>query len=154
MGADGFARTSSCRDWYPGLAGEIGMKQGDMNLEASAMNAKKPDAETFDEREARTKEFLLGNTERLLAVRTKDREFHGLEREFLYAQAQMLLDYKKSKEMLETREKTSWVGSLNPAGISQRSIRFRIRASELHLPKALSVGKSISSFSIARQASS
>jgi hypothetical protein len=105
------------------------MKQGDTDPKASAVNAAEPTAETFDEREARTKEFLLGNTERLLAVRNKDREFHGLEREFLYAQAQMLLDYKKSKDIKHPRD----------VGNARENILGRFLESSGYLPKKYSV---------------
>jgi len=105
------------------------MKQSDADPEASVVNAAEPTAETFDEREARTKELLLGHTERLLAVRNKDREFHGLEREFLYAQAQMLLDYKKSKDIKHPRD----------VGNARENILGRFLESSGYLPKKYSV---------------
>jgi hypothetical protein len=105
------------------------MKQGETDPKASAVNPVEPTAETFDEREARTKEFLFGNTERLLPVRNKDREFHGLEREFLYAQAQMLLDYKKSKDIKHPRD----------VGNARENILGRFLESSGYLPKKYSV---------------
>ena len=104
------------------------MKQDDTNPKGSATNPE-PVAETFDEREARVREWLLGSTERLLAVRTKDREFHGLEREFLYAQAQMLLDYKKSKDIKHPRD----------VGNARENILGRFLESSGYLPKKYSV---------------
>lgn len=41
----------------------------------------------------------------LLELRTKDREFHGLEREFYNYQAQMLFDYEKTKDLHHIRYK-------------------------------------------------
>jgi hypothetical protein len=69
----------------------------------SPAERREKDAE-FKERELRTKALLLGQARRSLAVRTKDREFHGLEREFLYAQSQMLVDYEKSKDIKHPRD--------------------------------------------------
>jgi hypothetical protein len=51
-----------------------------------------------EEREERTKQYLLDEARRAIALRTKDREFHGLEREFLYLQARMLVDYDETKD--------------------------------------------------------
>ena len=51
-----------------------------------------------------TKNFLLDQSQRAIALRSKDREFHGLEREFLYCQTQMLIDYDKSKDIKHPRD--------------------------------------------------
>ncbi len=56
------------------------------------------------QREADTKNFLLDQSQRAIALRSKDREFHGLEREFLYCQTQMLVDYNKSKDIKHPRD--------------------------------------------------
>jgi hypothetical protein len=52
-----------------------------------------------EEREERTKQFLLDEARRAIALRTKDREFHGLERDFLYLQARMLVEYGGTKDI-------------------------------------------------------
>ncbi len=56
------------------------------------------------EQEANAQKFLSDRTERAIALRSKDREFHGLEREFRYFQEQMLVDYKKSKDIKHPRD--------------------------------------------------
>ncbi len=60
--------------------------------------------EDFELQEARTKANLLDQAKRAIAVRSQDREFHGLEREFLYHQSQMLLDFEKSKDIHHPRD--------------------------------------------------
>jgi hypothetical protein len=62
------------------------------------------DDEDFELREARTKASLLEQAKRAIAVRSKDREFHGLEREFLYLQSEMLLEFEKSKDIRHPRD--------------------------------------------------
>jgi hypothetical protein len=62
------------------------------------------DDEEDEEREERTKRFLLDEAQRAIDLRSKDREFHGLEREFLHHQAQMLIDYNKSKDIQHPRD--------------------------------------------------
>lgn len=57
-----------------------------------------------EDREAKAKEFLLEQAKRAIAVRSKDREFHGLEREFMYHQSQMAFDYDKSKDLKHPRD--------------------------------------------------
>jgi hypothetical protein len=57
-----------------------------------------------EEREERTKQYLLDEARRAIALRTKDREFHGLEREFLYLQARMLVDYDETKDIQHPRD--------------------------------------------------
>src|SRR5258708_29064083 len=105
------------------------MKQGDADPKSSVTNTAQPSAETFEERESRTKELLLGYAKRHLAVRNKDREFHGLEREFLYAQAQMLVDYEKSKDIKHPRD----------VGNAREAILGRFLESSGYLPKKYSV---------------
>jgi hypothetical protein len=61
-------------------------------------------AKTFEERESETKAILLKQANRVTSARDKDREFHGLEREFFYAQAQILVDYEKSKNIKHPRD--------------------------------------------------
>lgn len=56
------------------------------------------------QRESNTKNFFVDQSQRAIALRSKDREFHGLEREFLYCQTQMLIDYNKSKDIKHPRD--------------------------------------------------
>lgn len=56
------------------------------------------------QREENTKKYLLDQAQRAIALRSKDREFHGLEREFLYLQTQMIVDYNKSKDIKHPRD--------------------------------------------------
>lgn len=59
-------------------------------------------APEFDEEKA--KRYLVEQAKRAIAVRSKDREFHGLEREFMYHQSQMVFDYEKSKDIKHPRD--------------------------------------------------
>ncbi|GBQ83272.1 hypothetical protein AA14337_2550 [Acetobacter malorum DSM 14337] len=58
----------------------------------------------FETREERLRESLKEQTERSIALRSKDREFHGLEREFRYHQEQMIVDFSKSKDIKHPRD--------------------------------------------------
>ena len=49
-------------------------------------------------------EWLSDQMKRAVALRSKDREFHGLEREFLYIKAEMLSAYEKSKDVKHPRD--------------------------------------------------
>jgi hypothetical protein len=57
-----------------------------------------------EEREARSAASMLEQAKRAIAVRSKDREFHGLEREFMYAQSEMLIAFEKSKDVKHPRD--------------------------------------------------
>lgn len=105
------------------------MKEADPNPESSAEFTSGASEETFEEKEARTREFLVGQIERLVALRTKDREFHGLEREFLYAQAELLQLYQKSKDIKHPRD----------VGNTREAILGRFLANSGYLPKKYSV---------------
>jgi hypothetical protein len=105
------------------------MKEADAELKSSVESASEAPAETFEEKEARTREFLVGQIERLVALRTKDREFHGLEREFLYAQAELLQLYQKSKDIKHPRD----------VGNAREAILGRFLATSGYLPKKYSV---------------
>lgn len=63
-----------------------------------------PEEDDFEKREAGTRVFLRKLTQRAIDLRSKDREFHGLEREFLYHQAQMLVDYGKTRDIKHPRD--------------------------------------------------
>jgi hypothetical protein len=56
------------------------------------------------QREERTRLFLDSETKRAIALRSKDREFHGLEREFRYHQEKMVADYDRSKDIKHPRD--------------------------------------------------
>ena len=58
----------------------------------------------YAEREARTKEWMSEQVSRTNKLRSKDTEFHGLEREFLNFQAEMLHDYEVSKDIKHPRD--------------------------------------------------
>ncbi|MBB1439584.1 hypothetical protein H5202_13040, partial [Shewanella sp. SG41-4] len=58
----------------------------------------------FEEKEKKLRERFLDQANRAIALRNKDREFHGLEREFLYQQAQMTVDYERSKDIHHARD--------------------------------------------------
>lgn len=105
------------------------MKEADAELKSRAGGTSEAPVETFEEKEARTREFLVGQIERLVALRTKDREFHGLEREFLYAQAELLQLYQKSKDIKHPRD----------VGNAREEILGRFLAASGYLPKKYSV---------------
>jgi len=48
--------------------------------------------------------MLLDRSERAIRLRSRDREFHGLNREFQYWQAQLTSDYLKSKDVKHPRD--------------------------------------------------
>ncbi|HCE0435334.1 TPA: DUF6602 domain-containing protein [Acinetobacter baumannii] len=53
------------------------------------------------------KEFrdkIVAQAEEAIALRNKDREFHGLEREFLYHQADLIVSYNRTKELKHPRD--------------------------------------------------
>jgi hypothetical protein len=57
-----------------------------------------------EQREKRTKDLLSENIRRATELRSKDREFHGLDREFLYIKAEILAAYNKSKDVKHPRD--------------------------------------------------
>jgi len=59
---------------------------------------------SFEEKEANIRKSLVETAERAIALRNKDREFHGLEREFNYHQAQMIVDYERTKDIKHPRD--------------------------------------------------
>lgn len=58
----------------------------------------------FAQREARTREWLSTQASRANKLRSKDKEFHGLEREFMNLQTKMLSDYEISKDIKHPRD--------------------------------------------------
>src|SRR3954470_11432649 len=59
----------------------------------------------FEKREAATRTFVRDLAERAIALRSKDRDFHGLEREFLYHQVQMLQKYRQARDINHPRDR-------------------------------------------------
>ncbi|MCP9338169.1 hypothetical protein [Stutzerimonas xanthomarina] len=66
--------------------------------------AQKQDRADFASREARTKEWLSNQALRANKLRSKDKEFYGLEREFINLQNKMLRDYEISKDIKHPRD--------------------------------------------------
>ncbi|CCZ30534.1 putative uncharacterized protein [Proteobacteria bacterium CAG:495] len=56
------------------------------------------------DREARTREYLTKQAKDAIKVRNKEAEFHGLEREFIYHQENMLKAYEESKDIKHPRD--------------------------------------------------
>lgn len=59
---------------------------------------------SFEEQEKKVRQSLVERAERAIALRNKDREFHGVEREFNYHQAQMIVDYERTKDIKHPRD--------------------------------------------------
>lgn len=66
--------------------------------------AQKQDRADFASREARTREWLSNQASRANKLRSKDKEFHGLEREFMNLQSKMLHDFETSKDIKHPRD--------------------------------------------------
>ncbi|WP_333986615.1 DUF6602 domain-containing protein [Burkholderia cepacia] len=66
--------------------------------------AEKAERAEFAEREVRTRELLKRKFDTAIELRSRDREFHGLEREFRYHQEDMLRDFDRSKDMRHPRD--------------------------------------------------
>jgi hypothetical protein len=79
-----------------------------MHILSATENLQRPGVGNLSEedwqREDRYKQFLDSEVNRAIALRTKDREFHGLEREFRYYQEQMIADYDRSKDIKHPRD--------------------------------------------------
>lgn len=67
-------------------------------------NAEKKERADFAERENRTREMLKDKIGRANALRSKEREFHGLNREFLFYQEDMLRLYERAKDSKHARD--------------------------------------------------
>jgi hypothetical protein len=55
-------------------------------------------------REANVREMLREQAKKSIKLRTKDREFHGLEREFRNHTEQMLIDYERTRDIKHPRD--------------------------------------------------
>jgi hypothetical protein len=63
-----------------------------------------PDDKDWVEQEANVRKMLREQAKRSIDLRTKDREFHGLEREFRYHTEQMLVDYERTRDIKHPRD--------------------------------------------------
>jgi len=70
----------------------------------AAPESARPAEEDWPAKEARWKSLFVDRAKRAIALRSKDREFHGLEREFRGYQAQMTLDYELTKDVKHPRD--------------------------------------------------
>jgi hypothetical protein len=105
------------------------MKDSKLEVGASAQDQVQQTTESAEQQAARMKDFFVSSAKRMIAVRNKDREFHGLQREFMYAQAQMLLDYEKSKDIKHPRD----------VGSAREAILGRFLDASGYLPKKYSI---------------
>jgi hypothetical protein len=58
----------------------------------------------FEQRESVVRAWIQEQAKRAIALRSKEREFHGLEREFFYHQAQMYADYERTRDLKHPRD--------------------------------------------------
>jgi len=66
--------------------------------------AQKKERADFAKKEARAKEWISNQASRANKLRSKEKEFHGLEREFMYFQNKMLKDYEISQDIKHPRD--------------------------------------------------
>lgn len=66
--------------------------------------AQKEERRKAEEQHEQTKKILTDIAVRSNKIRSKDKEFHGLEREFLNLQSGLLSDYEKSKDIKHPRD--------------------------------------------------
>lgn len=64
----------------------------------------KKDRADFASKEVRTKELLSNQALRASKLRSKDKEFHGLEREFIHLQNKLLSDFEISRDIKHPRD--------------------------------------------------
>lgn len=83
----------------------------------------------FEAGEELMRRKLVQQAERAIEFRSKDREFHGLEREFRYHQAEMVLAFSKSKDVKHPRD----VGNV------RETILRKFLMSSGHLPKRYAI---------------
>jgi hypothetical protein len=69
------------------------------------MSSKKMLNRDFEKQEQTLRANLLEQAKIAIDLRNKEREFHGVEREFRYHQAQMMVDYEKTKDLKHPRDK-------------------------------------------------
>ncbi|WP_265557016.1 DUF6602 domain-containing protein [Serratia grimesii] len=66
--------------------------------------SQKKERADFAEREGRAKEWMSSQASRASKLRSKDKEFYGLEREFMNFQSKMLQDFEISKDIKHPRD--------------------------------------------------
>jgi len=66
--------------------------------------SQKEEKRKAEERHEQTKKILTDLAVRSNKIRSKDKEFHGLEREFFNLQSELLSDYEKSKDIKHPRD--------------------------------------------------
>ncbi|HDD8847130.1 TPA: hypothetical protein PBP19_004532, partial [Escherichia coli] len=74
------------------------------NTRKRLTGAVKKQRDDFAERESRTKEWISDQVSRASKLRSKDKEFYGLEREFIHLQRKMLQDFEISKDIKHPRD--------------------------------------------------
>lgn len=74
------------------------------NTRKRLTGAVKKERADFAERESRTKEWISDQVSRASKLRSKDKEFYGLEREFMHLQRKMLQDFDISKDIKHPRD--------------------------------------------------
>lgn len=84
---------------------------------------------SFEEEEIDLRKSLVERAERAIALRNKDREFHGVEREFHYHQSQMIVDYERTKDIKHPRD----------LGDSRETLLRRFLTGSGYLPRKYSV---------------
>lgn len=66
--------------------------------------AEREERTAFADKENRTRQMLKDQIGRAITLRSKEREFHGLDREFLYYQEDMLRLYERAKDSKHPRD--------------------------------------------------
>lgn len=125
--------------------------------ETSKLNEKrtrKTKAQVIADREqlekiSKFREQMLEQSKRAITLRSKDREFHGLNREFHYAQAQITNDYLESKDVKHPRDagavredilrKFLKDGGFLPARYGISSNSFRAASTTGHLSQEIDI---------------
>lgn len=115
------------------------------------------------ESQARTKEWLTDQSQRAIKLRSKDREFHGLERELIDYQNELITDYEKSKDVKHPRDlgdirETLLRNFLVDTGllpkryaVSQRRIRIASTSGHLSKEMDLAIYDPVDSVSLMKQ---
>lgn len=83
------------------------------------------------DRFAKSRAMIIENGVRAAAQRSKDRDFHGLEKEFAYAQAEITADYEKSRDVKHPRD----------VGAIRETLLRRFLSESGHLPRRYGVSR-------------
>jgi len=92
----------------------------------------KNERKEFSQKELRTKQLLSNQISRASELRTKDKDFYGLEREFMYLQDKMLKDFISSKDIKHPRD----------LGMAREELLKRFFHDNNFLPRKFSISKS------------